>query len=198
MPFEKNIEKEEINELPLKVFQGPIHLISNFDQLDAVLPKLYNSTYLGFDTETRPSFKKGKSNPVTLLQLATREESFLFRLNRIGLPEEIRHIFSNPDIQKIGAAIHDDIKSLQEIDSFVPMGFLDLQNLVKKFGIESQSLKKITAIVLNYRISKSQQLTNWDAEILTDAQQKYAAMDAWVALQIFLKLKTELNNSGNF
>ncbi len=197
MPFEKTIEKEAINELPLKVFQGPIHLIHNFDQLEAVLPKLSDSSFLGFDTETRPSFKKGKSNKVTLLQLATTEESFLIRLNKIGLPDEIRSILSNPNIQKVGAAIHDDIKSLQGLKPFEPHGFTDIQNLVKKFGIESQSLKKLTAIVLNFRISKSQQLTNWDAEILTEAQQKYAAMDAWAALQIFFKLKAEMNNSGN-
>ncbi len=197
MLFEKTIDKEAVNELPLRIFEGTIHVIESFDQLETVIPKLVTSPYLGFDTETRPSFKKGKSNSVALLQLATPKESYLIRLSKIGLPADIRNILANPHIHKIGAAIHDDIKSLQALTFFEPQGFTDLQNIVKNYGIESLSLKKLTAIVLNFRISKSQQLTNWDAETLTDAQQKYAAMDAWVALQIFLRLKSELNNSGN-
>lgn len=197
MLFEKTIDNEAVNELPLKNFEGSIHLVDSIDQLDSVLPKLESSPYLGFDTETRPSFKKGKSNNVALLQLATPNESFLIRLNQIGLPEQIRNILANPRISKIGAAIHDDIKSLQSLNFFEPNGFTDLQNIVKSYGIESLSLKKITAIVLKYRISKSQQLTNWDADTLTHAQQKYAAMDAWVALQVFLKLRAVVNNSGN-
>ena len=196
MLFEKTIDKEAMNELPLKAFEGPIHIIETYDQLSDVIPKLEMNSYLGFDTETRPSFKKGQSNSVALLQLATPKESFLFRLGKIGLPEQIRDILANPDILKIGAAIRDDIKSLQEIKPFEPQGFTDLQNYVKKYGIESMALKKLTAIVLNYRISKSQQLSNWEAEDLSEAQQKYAAMDAWVSLQIFLKLRSVNNNSG--
>jgi ribonuclease D len=195
MSFDRSIDKETINELPLKVFEGPIHIIDDPEKIKNVLPAIAGCRFLGFDTETRPSFKKGKKNKVALLQLATPQESFLFRINKIGLPKELRKILADPDIIKVGAAIHDDIKSLQKIKSFNPGGFADLQNLVRDFGIESLSLKKLAAIVLNFRISKSQQLTNWDAGELSEAQQKYAAMDAWVALQIFLELRKEVNYS---
>ena len=196
MSFEKTIEKDAVNELPLKVFEGPIHLIDSIDQLNTVIPKLDSSSCLGFDTETRPSFKKGRNNKVSLLQLATPKESFLFRINKIGLPSEIRKILADPKISKVGAAIHDDIKSLQKIKSFEPQGFTDLQDLVKEYGIECLSLKKLAAVVLNIRISKSQQLSNWEADLLTRPQQKYAATDAWVSIEIFQKLLSSKNNSG--
>jgi len=194
MLFEKTIDKEAVNKLPLKFFEGPIHVIEDDDQLHSIIPRLKASRYLGFDTETRPSFKKGVYNSVALLQLATPEESFLFRISKLGLPDELLSVLNNPDIYKIGAAIRDDIKSLQEIRAFEPYGFIDIQTYAGKLGIESISLKKLTAIVLNFRISKSQQLTNWDADVLSEAQQKYAAMDAWASLQIFLKLHPVINN----
>ncbi len=196
MAFEKNIEREALNELPLKVFKGPIHIVDRKEQLNALLPKLSSLSYLGFDTETRPSFKKGRNNKVALLQLSTPTESFLFRINKIGLPLEIRKILSNPDVLKVGAAIRDDIKSLQSIESFEPQGFEDLQSMVGEYGIEVLSLKKLSAIVLAFRISKSQQLSNWEADELTEAQQKYAATDSWVSVLIYNKLMTAKNNSS--
>lgn len=197
MAFEKTIEREALNELPLKVFKGPIHFVDSYKQMKALLPKLSSLSSLGFDTETRPSFKKGRNNKVSLLQLATPTESFLFRINKIGLPLEIREILSNPDVLKVGAAIRDDIKSLQSIESFEPQGFVDLQSIVGDYGIEVLSLKKLSAIVLDFRISKSQQLSNWEADELTEAQRKYAATDAWVSVLIHNKLlKATKNNSS--
>ncbi len=186
--FAENLTNNEVNELPIYQFGGGIFLIDTFEKLDDYLPLLENQRVLGFDTETKPSFKKGKVNPVSLLQISTNNEAFLIRINRVGLPDEIKNILSNPDIIKVGLAIKDDIKILKDINNFEPNGFVDLQDYVEDFGIAAKSLKKITAIVLNKRISKSQQVTNWEKAELTEAQKVYAATDAWVCLKIYKKL----------
>ena len=161
MEFAKTIDSIELNQLPLKAFSGNIHLIENFDDYFNVLPELRRIRAFGFDTETRPSFKKGVINTVSLLQLATATDVYLFRLNEIGLPGDIREIFEDPGIIKVGAAIHDDIKSLKGLSNFHHSGFIDLQDEVKKLDFECFSLKKLTAIILGFRISKSQQLSNF-------------------------------------
>lgn len=186
--FAENLSNEEINELPLYQFNGGIFIIDTFDKLDYFLPLIQEQKMLGFDTETRPSFKKGKVNPVSLLQLTSSNQAFLIRINKIGLPQEIANILADENIQKIGLAIKDDIKILRDITKFEPNAFLDLQDYVGDFGIEARSLKKITAIVLNQRISKSQQVTNWEREELSERQQIYAATDAWACLQIYKNL----------
>lgn len=190
--FAENVTSAEINELPLYQFNGGIFIIDTFDKLDYFLPLLQEQKILGFDTETRPSFKKGVVNPVSLLQLTSATQAFLIRINKVGLPDEIKNILSNKDVKKIGLAIKDDIKILNDINAFEPNNFIDLQDYVGDFGIEARSLKKITAIVLNKRISKSQQVTNWEREELTEAQRTYAATDAWVCLQVYKKLNKEL------
>jgi len=187
--FAENLTNNEINELPLYQFGGGVFVIDTFEKLDDYLPLIKDKNILGFDTETRPTFKKGKVNPVSLLQLTTSTQSFLVRINKIGLPEEIKEILADKNVLKVGLAIKDDIKILQDINYFQPESFLDLQDYVGDFGIEARSLKKITAIVLNKRISKSQQVTNWEREELTEAQQIYAATDAWACLQVYKTLK---------
>ena len=191
--FAENIQNEEINELPMYQFGGGIFLIDSFEKLDYYLPLLKDQKILGFDTETKPSFKKGKVNPVSLLQITTQNEAFFIRINSVGLPDEITTILSDPKVKKIGLAIRDDIKILKNINDFEPAGFIDLQDYVDDFGIEAKSLKKITGIVLNKRISKSQRVTNWGREELSEAQQVYAATDAWVCLKIYKKLN-KINN----
>lgn len=186
--FAENLTNEEVNELPIYQFNGGIFVIDTFEKLDNFLPLLKGQKILGFDTETRPSFKKGKVNPVSLLQITTNNEAFLIRINHIGLPDEIKEILQDADVKKIGLAIKDDIKILRNINDFTPNEFIDLQDYVEDFGIEAKSLKKITGIVLNKRISKSQQVTNWEKEELTEAQKVYAATDAWVCLKIYNKL----------
>jgi len=189
--FAENLSNDEINELPLYQFNGGIFVIDTFDKLDNFLPLLKDQKLLGFDTETKPSFKKGKINPVSLLQITTSSEAFLIRINKIGLPEEIKDILKNPEVVKIGLAIKDDIKILNKVNKFDPDSFIDLQDYVEGFGIVAKSLKKITGIVLNKRISKSQQVTNWEREELSEAQQIYAATDAWACLQVYKKLNHE-------
>ncbi|MBL4559470.1 MAG: 3'-5' exonuclease [Bacteroidales bacterium] len=192
LPFQKSITKEEVNELPLEGFEGEIVLVDQDEELDEAVHYLKNFSILGFDTETRPSFKKGRVNDVALLQLAANSKTFLFRINKIGLPEQLLDLLADPQIMKVGAAIKDDIRGLQKLNDFDANGFLELQEYVSKFGIESFSLKKLSAIVLNFRISKRQQVSNWEAEELSSGQLKYAATDAWVSLKIFEKLKASL------
>lgn len=180
-----NISKDDIKNLPQQQFTGRILLIDDVSQLDFLHQKLVNKKVLGFDTETRPSFKKGKKHRVSLLQLATEDEAYLIRLNRVGLPESVITLFENENIKKIGLAIRDDINSLIQLTSFQPEGFIDLQQYVKRFDILDNGLKKLAANILGFRISKKQQTSNWEKEILEDEQLVYAATDAWVCYQIY-------------
>jgi ribonuclease D len=186
--LKKSISNDEMSLLQLCAFEGTIHLIERIEDVNPALDYLKNQAILGFDTETKPSFSKGQNNPVSLLQLSTSDTAFLFRINQIGLPSGLVKILASPKILKIGAAIRDDIKILQKICHFKPAGFIELQEMVEDYGIENFSLKKLSAIVLGFRISKSQRLTNWDADVLTEPQQIYAATDAWVAYEIYSRL----------
>ena len=186
--LKKSISNDEMSLMQLSAFEGTIHLIERIEQVNPALDYLKHQPILGFDTETKPSFSKGQNNPVSLLQLSTSDTAFLFRINQIGLPPGLVKILASPKILKIGAAIRDDIKILQKICHFKPAGFIELQQMVEDYGIENFSLKKLSAIVLGFRISKSQRLTNWDADVLTEPQQIYAATDAWVAYEIYSRL----------
>jgi ribonuclease D len=189
--YKESISIEEIRELELKWFEGEIVVVDDISKFRSVIPRLRSSEILGFDTETKPSFKKGKKNKVSLIQLADKDLACLFRINKIGLPHELLKILADRNVIKAGVAIHDDIKILKHVSRFEPDGFIDLQGFVKDYGIESSGLKKLTAIVLGYRISKSQQVTDWEAASLTEAQQIYAATDAWVCREIYSNLRSE-------
>jgi ribonuclease D len=186
--FKDSITREELTDLPLKWFEGEIQVIETPGEADKVSELLALQPVIGFDTETRPAFKKGVVNKVALLQLATPDKAFLFRVNKTGLPSSLLKILSNPRIIKPGVAIRDDIKALQSVAKFKPQGFIELQDHAKELGIQNFSLKKLAAIVLGFRISKSQQLSNWESSDLTEAQQIYAATDAWAALEIYKTL----------
>jgi ribonuclease D len=192
--FKTTISKEEINDLTVDSFSGEIFYIDTFDKLERVLPILKEEKVLGFDTETRPSFKKGKTNEVSLLQFSSSNSAYLFRLNKIGLPNEICEILASKNVQKVGVAIRDDILSLKKINSFESNGFVELQQYVKDFGIIDNGLKKLTANILGFKISKRQQTSNWEAETLSEAQIIYAATDAWVCHEIYSVLnQPEIN-----
>lgn len=186
--YPENISNEEIKAYDLSWFGGEIVVVDNFKTFNEVIPRLLKSKVLGFDTESKPSFKKGRKNKVSLIQLANNEVACLFRINKIGIPDELVAILSDPLLIKIGVAIHDDIRFLSGIRKFTPDGFIDLQGFVKDYGIQSSGLKKLTAIILGFRISKHQQTTDWEATHLTDAQKIYAATDAWVCHEIYNKL----------
>ncbi len=188
--YQSTITKEEIAKLPLTKFNGEIIVIDDKKKLDKIIPFLKNEKILGFDTETRPAFKKGKINNVALLQLSSNEKAYLFRLNKIGLPNSLKEILNDENILKVGIAIRDDIRILQKLNYFEPNAFIGLQKFVKQFNIENNGMKKLAAIVLKSRISKAQQLSNWENEELTQPQLSYAATDAWICYKIFKALET--------
>jgi ribonuclease D len=191
--FAKSISKEEIDKLPVQQFAGHIQVVDQPHQVETMLDLIKKEKVLGFDTETKPTFKKGRTNKVALLQLSTKHQAFLVRTSHIGLPPKIAAILENPEIAKVGVAIKDDIASLQKLKKFKPRQFIELQSYVKDYNIQDNGLRKITAIVLNFRILKNQQTSNWESGHLTEAQQIYAATDAWVCRQIYEKLNNHLN-----
>lgn len=188
--FAESIDNEAILNLPRINFPGNIKVITNEEDLSIWIPTLAKTGIVGFDTETKPSFKKGSTNSVALLQLASDDLAMIIKVKSTGLPKILLQLLQNEKVLKIGAAIHDDIKSLQKIKTFRPAGFVDLQNFAKEKNIESKSVRKLAAIVLGVRVSKSQQLSNWESEILTEAQLQYAATDAWICREIYNKMIT--------
>lgn len=180
---------------PLKpiLFPGKIHLIMNDQELIQAFQYLKSEKELGFDTETRPSYKKGEIYRVALLQLSTETDAYLVRLHKIADFSPIREIFENRDTLKVGVAIHDDLKSLQKLFRFTPENFIELQNVAKEKGLKNFGLKGMTEEVLQAGLSKGPKLTNWEAQTLTDIQLGYAATDAWIGLKIY---KTLMSKSG--
>ncbi|MBO4624048.1 MAG: 3'-5' exonuclease domain-containing protein 2 [Bacteroidales bacterium] len=194
--FQVSISPEEIAALELASFPGEIVLVDAEDEVfDQAVRYLKKQKVLGFDTETRPTFSPDQhSTGTALLQLSGSGKAFLFRLKKCGLPRSLASILANPIILKVGAATLDDVRGLQKITKFAPKGFVDLQNMVWEYGIRDKSVKKMTAIILGVKISKAQQLSNWEAEKLSESQQKYAATDAWVCREMYLKLQASEKN----
>ena len=190
MIYKSTITPEEIESLPAAEFHGEIKIIDCKDDnyFDAV-SYLENQKIIGFDTETRPSFTANtKRNTVALLQLSGKDRPFIFRLHSLGVLPELAEILSSAKIIKVGAAVNDDIRSLQYHTKFIPKGFVDLQSIATNWGIEDKSVRKLAAIVLGVRVSKSQQLSNWELSDLSSAQINYAAVDAWICQKMYLKL----------
>ena len=179
------ITKEQIAELDQETFEGTLHVIDQLKQVPEAVAYLATQSTLGFDTETKPAFKRGQVHKVALMQLATEQECFLFRLNRIGYPDMLEDIIGNPAIRKIGLSLRDDFAAIRKRSGQLPENFIDLQSYVDKFGIEVNSLQKIYAILFGKKISKNQRLSNWEAPVLSPAQQSYAAIDAWACLRIY-------------
>ena len=184
------INKERIAQMNVAMFKGRIIVVITEKEADKAVAYLSTHSILGFDTETRPAFHKGEHHRVALLQISTDDVCFLFRLNRIGFPNSLIRLLSDSKISKIGLSLQDDLSALRERGLFEAGNFIELQDYVRKFGIEDQSLRKIYANVFGEKISKRQQRSNWDADILSPAQQMYAAIDAWACLQIYKKLES--------
>ena len=188
--YKINILPEEIEKLPLGAFPGEIHVItkSGLDYARAIA-YLSKQKVIGFDTETRPVFAPGQHhNHVALLQLSGPDKAFLFRVSSMGMRRLVCSILSNPNIIKVGAAVNDDIRGLQYYSKFTPSGFADLQKMVWEWGIRDKSVKKMAGIIMGCKISKTQQLSNWEAPELSPAQKMYAATDAWICREMYLKL----------
>lgn len=179
------ISKQQLSVLPAAQFNGELRLVEDEEEIKDAIDKLRESDIIGFDTETRPTFRKGQSNTVSLIQLSTRKTCYLFRINHVGLAKPIVDLLEDPSIKKIGLSIHDDFHNLNKIMEIHPEGFIELQNYVKKFRIADNSLTKIYAIIFGKRISKGQRLTNWEADQLTSSQQAYAALDAMACVEIY-------------
>lgn len=185
-----SIPKDELAKLPAAEFSGQIHLIESIADARAALRYLSRCPMVGFDTETRPSFHKGRTHKVSLIQISTNDTCFLFRINKIGFIPLLRDFFESETVLKIGLSTKDDIHGLNKIEPFEPKGFIELQSYVKDFGIIDASLTKIYGIVFGQRISKGQRLTNWESAELTTAQQHYAALDAWACLNLYIHLSS--------
>lgn len=200
MIFKERITPQEIEELPMADFEGEIGLIEKVgSEYYSALEYLRAEKIIGFDTETRPSFtSNSKRNGVALLQLSGKDKAYVFRLQQLGLPNELKALLASTRVVKVGAAVHDDIKALQRLSPFVPRNFTDLQSIAINWGIQEKSVRKLSAIILGLRVSKSQQLSNWESAELTDAQLNYAAIDAWVCQKMYLKLLSipKVNNQN--
>ena len=194
--FIESISSEDLGKLEYASFPGKIHVIDSVGaEFNRAIAYLRSQKVIGFDTETRPCF--GPNQPrygVSLLQLSGPEKAYLFRVKNMGMHRRLCNILADKRIVKVGAAIHDDIRGLQKLHDFQADGFIDLQKIVAEYGIRDKSVKKMTAIILGFRISKTQQLSNWEAETLSEAQCKYAATDAWVCREMYLKLMRSEKN----
>ena len=188
MIFQANIDNDSVALLPAARFPGRVVVVDSDDMVDAACDDLQRFERIGFDTETRPSFRAGVSYKVSLLQLSTPDTCYLFRLCKIRLSNRILKILGSRRILKVGADVSGDIRQLRELRDFSADGFVDLQLEASRWGIEEKSLRKLSAIVLGERVSKAQRLSNWEATVLTDQQRDYAATDAWVSLKLLDEL----------
>jgi len=172
--------------MPQVMFPGDIHVIDSIYHVKEAVKVLMKHDIVGFDTETRPSFRKGVAHKTALIQISTLDECFLFRSCKIGVPQDLAQFLVDPSHKKVGLSLHDDFKIMSKFDNVdEPQGFIDLQNIVGDFFITDISLQKIYAILFGEKIAKGQQLTNWEAQELTPAQQNYGAVDAWACLKIY-------------
>ena len=188
-------DKKEIGALPVASFEGRIIIVQSETESDKAVRYLLSHQFLGIDTETRPSFRKGQTHQVALLQVSTVDTCFLFRLNMIGITESIKRLLEDCSVIKVGLSLKDDMHQLSKRADFTPGMFIELQHEVKKMGIKDMSLQKIYANLFSKRISKGQQLSNWEADTLTPQQKAYAATDAWACIMIYNELN-ELKRNG--
>ena len=189
--FPERLGKGHIETLPIRAFDGKINLITEMKDVSDAIKTLRKCPVLGFDTETRPVFKKGVQHNVSLLQLSTSKEAFLFRLNYLGLPNELVALLEDSAILKVGVAILDDVRGLQKLNNFKADGFIDLADIASDLGIVTRGLRNLAAIFLGVRITKKAQLTNWERPLINSKQSLYAATDAWICLEMYFFLKRE-------
>lgn len=195
--IKEKIEKNEVAEMEVVTFDGRIIVIQTEAEAEKAVDYLLTQPMVGIDTETRPSFKRGVMYKVALLQVSTYDTCFLFRLNMIGMCPPVVRLLSHPTLVKVGLSLKDDIHMLHLVGEFASNNFIDLQNIVGQVGIRDMSLQKIYANLFGMKISKRQRLTNWEADVLNDAQKAYAAIDAWACLKIYDRIE-ELKASGDY
>lgn len=185
-------DKGVINSLPLVSFPGKITVVLNEYEAERAVDYLLSCDVLGVDTETKPAFRRGQNHKVALLQVSTRTHCFLFRLNHLGMPNCLLKLLSNTTVPMIGLSWHDDIMSLHRRKEFKPGWFIDIQDIIGNLGVEDKSLQKLYANLFGEKISKRQRLTNWEADVLSDKQKEYAAIDAWACINLYEEIMTLL------
>ena len=190
-------DKKSIAQLPTVTFPGKTVVVMSESEAEKAVDFLLSQDILGVDTETRPSFKKGETHMVSLLQVSTSDVCFLFRLNHIGITPAILRLLENKAVPMVGLSLHDDMLSLHKRVAFTPGYFIDLQDLVGELGIEDLSLQKLYANLFHQKISKRQRLTNWDSDVLNDKQKAYAALDAWACINLYKEI-SRLKQSGDY
>lgn len=195
--LKSNIDKSVVAEMPLTAFTGRIIVVQSASEAEKAVDYLSRQPIVGIDTETRPAFQKGQKYGVALLQISTPDTCFLFRLNMIGFPPSLRQLIHAEVPVKVGLSLRDDFQRLHRMGSFEQGGYVELQDYATRMGIEAQSLLKIFAILFGQKISKAQRLSNWEADVLTDAQKLYAATDAWACLKIYDEMEA-LSASGDY
>jgi len=181
--------KEQINAHPMGRYQGHIHLIRRPEQVERAVRQLEKEKVLGFDTETRPTFRVGQSHPPAVLQLVGEHAAYIFQLQHCCLPQALRRLLANPEIIKAGVALDRDVQELKKLASFTPAGFVDVGELARQAGCMNQGLRGLATLLLGFRISKKAQTSNWARGTLTRTQIEYAATDAWVARELYQKLQ---------
>jgi len=189
MMFPVSISKEEVMERPLGRYEGKIGVYSKEEDINRVLDQLSEEDAVGFDTEAKPTFKKGQRRRISLVQLSNDKEVYLLRIKDSGINNKMKEFFENDSVKKIGIGLIDDFQLLNEIRQFEPQGFVDLNNTFTELGAQNIGARNLAAMVLDIRISKSAQTSNWEAETLTEKQLRYAATDAWICLEIYKKLE---------
>ena len=190
-------DKSKIGALPRVLFEGRIVVVLTEHEAEKAVRYLLSQPILGLDTETRPSFKKGQVHQVSLLQVSSYDVCFLFRLNHLGMSPSVKRLLEDTQVPKIGLSLRDDLNSLHRIGDFEKGSFVDLQNCVSEVGVKDLSLQKLYANFFGQRISKREQLTNWEADILSDKQKLYAATDAWSCIMLYEELM-RLEQTGDY
>lgn len=190
----KKFSKDDINQCPMKRYDGKIKVIRSQDDIYEAVNKLKKEQFIGFDTETRPAFQKGESYSPALLQLAGKDCVYIFQIKHHGLTPPMLEILADPAIIKAGVSINFDIAELEKVAAFEPAGFVDLGDIAKSIGIQNHGLRGLSAVLLGFRISKGAKTSNWGKRVLSSGQISYAATDAWVGRELYLKLK-ELQTS---
>ncbi len=191
--FPLQITKEELNALPLQQYEGKVVLVATYPQLQQAIKEIRQYDVLGFDTETKPAFRKGVWYYISLLQIAVPGKVFLLRLNHTGFVQELCDLFADPAINKVGISIQDDLKSLKKLAerdhlAFEPEYITEINDIAKELGVQHAGVRNLTAVFLGFRVSKAQQTSNWENPQLTEKQIRYAATDAWVCLEIYDRL----------
>jgi len=190
-PNYKKLTKEEINELPLRYYEGPVHIVSSLEDAERACDALSREKIIGFDTETRPTFRKGEINPTSILQLAGYDRVYIIQLHKLGLSESIIFILSHPDIIKCGIALDRDLIELMQLSPFDPQAFIDLGEIARRSNVPHHGLRGLAALFFGFRISKQARTSNWSAKKLTTKQINYAATDAWVGRELYSKFIDE-------